>query len=265
MGRSRYIYIADRLLELPLSLVSVSLGTALLPTLAGLLAAGKKKEMLETTEYYFRLNLYVVMAAATGLYFLGEPIVELFFQRGEFTATDTHTTAQVIQVWALIMIPASAVRILAPGYYAIKNTWFPAVLSLVSLIGHYLIAPIFMAKWGLTGLNYSSLISSTFNFSMLLLAFPLFIGALPVKRIAVSLVKFSAICAVMGLVLQIHPLLKQAMMNHWNFAGKAFVLFFCIGLASAIFILVSKALRLEEYESTFAKVIRKITRKLGMK
>lgn len=263
-GPISYIYIADRLLELPLSLVSVSLGTALLPTLSSFLSAGKKQAMLDTTEFYFRLNLYIVLAAATGLYFLGEPIVELFFQHGQFTALDTTITAQVIQVWALIMIPASAVRILIPGYYAVKNTWFPAVLSLVSLIGHYLLAPVLMAKWGLTGLNYSSLASSAFNFSILLCAYPIFIGAIPFRKIAISLIKFVVICAVMGLVLQIHPLLKQAMVNHWNLVGKAATLFFCIALAGAVFILLSKALRLEEYENTFAKVIRKMTRKLGL-
>ncbi len=264
-GPISYIYIADRLLELPLSLVSVSLGTALLPTLSSFLSAGKKQEMLDTTEYYFRLNLYVVLAAATGLYFLGEPIVELFFQRGQFTAQDTATTAQVIQVWALIMIPASAVRILIPGYYAIKNTWFPAVLSLVSLVGHYLLAPILMAKWGLTGLNYSSLASSVFNFLVLFCAYPIFIGVIPFGRTALSVVKFVLICAVMGLVLQIHPLLKQALSDHWTLLGKGTTLFFCIGLAAVVFILLSKALRLEEYENTFAKVIRKVTRKLGFK
>lgn len=264
-GPISYIYIADRLLELPLSLVSVSLGTALLPTLSGFLSAGKKQEMLDTTEYYFRLNLYVVLAAATGLYFLGEPIVELFFQRGQFTAQDTATTAQVIQVWALIMIPASAVRILIPGYYAIKNTWFPAVLSLVSLSGHYLLAPVLMARWGLTGLNYSSLASSVFNFLVLFCAYPIFIGAIPFGRLMISMLKFFGICAVMGFVLQVHPLLKHALVDHWTVLTKGVTLFFCIGLAGTVFIFLSKVLQLEEYESTFAKVIGKVTRKLGFK
>ncbi|MBL7542505.1 MAG: murein biosynthesis integral membrane protein MurJ [Bdellovibrionaceae bacterium] len=264
-GPISYIYIADRLLELPLSLVSVSLGTALLPSLATLLAEGKRKEMLQTAEYYFRLNLYVVLAAATGLYFLGGAIVELFFQRGQFTASDTASTAQVIQIWALIMIPASAVRILAPSYYAVKNTWYPAVISLISLIGHFFLAPVLMEKWGLRGLNYSSLASSSFNFLALFLAFPVFIGSFSVGKFIVPLIKYVFICALMGLVLQIHPLLKPVLVDHWHFAGQAVTLFFCIGLAGVIFILASRGLQLEEYEGTFAKVIRKITRKLGFK
>lgn len=261
-GPISYIYIADRLLELPLSLVSVSLGTALLPTLSGFLAAGKKQDMLDTTEYYFRLNLYVVLAAATGLYFLGEPIVELFFQRGQFTAQDTVITARVIQVWALIMVPASAVRILISGYYAIKNTWFPALLSLVSLIGHYLLAPVLMERWGLTGLNYSSLASSVFNFAVLFCAYPIFIGAIPLAKTAVSFFKFVIVCAAMGVTLQIHSLLKVVLEHHWTFPVKGLTLFLCIGLGSVVFVLLSKALKLEEYENTFAKVLRKLTRKL---
>jgi len=67
------------------------------------------------------------------------------------------------------------------------------------------------------------------------------------------------------LVLQIHPVLKHALADHWNSVAKAGTLFFCIALSGVIFILLSKALRLEEYENTFAKVIGKITRKLGVK
>lgn len=264
-GPISYIYIADRLLELPLSLVSVSLGTALLPTLASFLSAGKKKEMLETTEYYFRLNMYVVLACATGLYFLAEPIVDLFFRRGQFTELDMQLTAQVIQVWALIMIPASGVRILAPAYYAVKNTWLPAVVSLVSLVGHYFLAPILMAKWGLTGLNYSSLASSVFNFAILFLMFPIFIGFLPMKKISVSLVKYLLICSLMGLALQIHPWLKQMFISDWYFIPKASVLFLSIGMAGIVFILVSRGLKMDEYENTFAKIINRMTKKLGLK
>lgn len=264
-GPVSYIYIADRLLELPLSLVSVSLGTALLPTLAGFFASGRKKEMLETTEYYFRLNLYVVLAAATGLYVLAQPIVELFFQHGKFSPEDTLVTAKVIQVWALIMIPASAVRIMAPAYYAIKNTWLPAVVSLVSLTIHYFLAPVLMEKWGLTGLNYSSLVSSTLNFSILFFAFPVLIGFLPLWSMIVSLIKFIFICALMAGALQVHPLLKDTLIDHWTLPVKAAVLFGSIAIAGGVFILVSRVLKLEEYEKTFAKVFSKVFRKLGLK
>lgn len=264
-GPVSYIYIADRLLELPLSLVSVSLGTALLPTLAGFLASGRKAEMLETTEFYFRLNLYVVLAAATGLYFLSQPIVELFFQHGKFTADDTWITAQVIQVWALIMIPASAVRILAPAYYAIKNTWLPATVSLVSLVIHYFLAPVFMERWGLTGLNYSSLVSSTLNFSVLFIAFPILIGRLSLKSIFVSVIKFTFVCVCMGLALQVHPLLKNKLAEIWSVPVKAVVLFVSIGIGGGVFVLCSRLLKLDEYEKTFAKVFGKVFRKLGLK
>lgn len=263
-GPVSYIYIADRLLELPLSLVSVSLGTALLPTLSHFLTLGKKREMLETTEYYFRLNLYVVLACATGLYFLAEPIVDLFFRRGHFTDEDTRLTAQVIQVWALIMIPASGVKILAPAYYAVKNTWLPAVVSLFSLVGHFLLAPILMERWGLTGLNYSSLASSTFNFVILFLAFPFLIGAIPLRKLSISLVKFILICALMAVTLQIHPWLKNFFIDYWRFGTKALVLFVSIGLASVIFLAASRVLKLDEYENTFAKIIKRILAKLGI-
>ena len=80
-GAISYIYWADRLLELPLSLVSVSLGTALLPTLAAMWSRKEENRMSETTHFYLRLNLFVAIPSALGLYFLARPIVELLFQR----------------------------------------------------------------------------------------------------------------------------------------------------------------------------------------
>ena len=82
-GTNSYIYLADRLLELPLSLISVSLGTALLPILSNQWALGKTEEMRQTTEHYFGLNLFLSLLAATGLYFMPIPILEVLFGYGK--------------------------------------------------------------------------------------------------------------------------------------------------------------------------------------
>ena len=87
-GTISYINYVDRLIELPLSLISVSLGTALLPVLSKYWVTDKKAEMAQQTRHYLELNLFVSISAACGLFVLAEPIMNLLFGRGRFTAAD---------------------------------------------------------------------------------------------------------------------------------------------------------------------------------
>jgi putative peptidoglycan lipid II flippase len=174
-GVISYIAWADRLLELPLSLISVSLGTALLPALSEHWSQGDRTKMVQTSERFVSLNLFVSAMAACGLYVLAEPIVRLLFERGRFSFEDSKAVISVVQIYALSMIPISLVRVLVPAYFAVKNTWFPATVSFFGLILHVILAPQLMKLYGLSGLNFSSLISASLNFILLILFYGKFV------------------------------------------------------------------------------------------
>jgi hypothetical protein len=72
----------------------------------------EKDKMIATANYYLRLNLFVAIPAALGLFFLGIPIVELLFQRGKFTPENAQVTGAVLQVYAFTLIVSSSVRVL---------------------------------------------------------------------------------------------------------------------------------------------------------
>lgn len=162
-GSISYLYWADRLLELPLSLISVSLGAALLPSLSRYAANSQWEMFRETAQESFLMNLFLAMPAALGLYFLAEPLVELLFLRGHFSVYDVQGTAHVLQVYALSLVVISLSRVLVPLYYAIKNTWYPAVIALVCLGIHIFLAPLLMKQQGLAGLVFSGLVMAFLN------------------------------------------------------------------------------------------------------
>ncbi|MBN8536996.1 MAG: murein biosynthesis integral membrane protein MurJ [Deltaproteobacteria bacterium] len=257
-GVITYIYLADRLLELPLSLISVSLGTALLPTLAKFWAEKNKEMMTSTSEFYLRLNLYVVLPAATGLYFLSYPIIEVLFKRGEFRAHDVQVTSEVLRIWALIMIPSSCVKIIAPAYFAVKNTWFPAFSSLLALIAHIILAPLMMKAWGLRGLNLSSLVSNSLNFLILFVYFKFFIVSLPLNNIFKSIFKTLIICFILAGVSQSYFIFKELQLVSVSFVNSLFSLSLTLILCGLTIVLMSHVLKMEEYESTFKKVLKRI-------
>ncbi|AZZ37220.1 murein biosynthesis integral membrane protein MurJ [Bdellovibrio sp. qaytius] len=213
-GTISYINYVDRLIELPLSLISVSLGTALLPVLSKYWVQDKKQEMAAQTKHYLELNLFVSIAAACGLFVLAEPIMGLLFGRGRFTANDVHTASLILKTYCWIMVFSSGVRVLTPAYYAIKNTWFPAILAACCLVIHILLAPVFMAKWGVEGLMISTTTSAAVNLVMLLVFYNFLIFDFPYLKFLFSLAKFFGVGLVVIFVAQLHFILVNHMPSH---------------------------------------------------
>ena len=260
-GPITYIFLADRLLELPLSLVSVSLGTALLPTLANFWARGEKHEMTKTANFYTRLNLYLAIPAAIGLFVLAQPIVELLFLRGQFVAKDAAATALVVRVYAFILVSSSCVRVLVPSFYAIKNTWLPATVSGICLVVHLLLAPRLMENWGLGGLVSSAVVTGTLNLTLLLLAYYSLIGPFGLGKVFVSVLRFLVAGLALWALIQIHDPVLQALGGQ-GFWARLVAVALAVSLGGAAYFAVSFALQLEEFQTTIQTVIMKISRKL---
>lgn len=261
-GSITYIYLADRLLELPLSLVSVSLGVALLPTLARLWSEKKTEVMHTTANYYMRLNLYIAIPAAVGLFLLSQPIVRLLFAHGHFTDLDAQMTGLVVRIYALILVVSSAVRVLAPSFYAIGNTKIPAIISAVCVGTHVIVAPILMREFGIQGLVASNLVSSGLNLTLLLVSYRLYIGSLGLGRIMASLLKFISAGAVMYVVLHFFAEYSRINYRH-EFIWLLFFVTSAVLLGAGVYGLMSYLLKMEEFSVTVNTIGKKIKSKLG--
>lgn len=176
-GAHSYIYFADRLLEFPLSLVSVSLGVALLPTLSEMWARGEKEKMIELSQRQVRFLLFLTLPCAIGFYFLAQPIVQVVYGHGEFSAQDVEQTASVLQIYSFLLIFTGIHRVTVPSFYAIKNTWLPAVTSVLSLALHLFVAQWAVDTYGLRGLVASTAFAGFVNLLLLLAAYRFYFGA----------------------------------------------------------------------------------------
>lgn len=258
-GPITYLSLADRLMELPLSLVSVSIGTALLPTLSRMWSEGQPENMIKTTDRFFRLNLFICLPAAIGLGFLAEPIVEMLFQRGHFGANETLIVADVIRIYSVIMIFTSVVRVFVPAFYAIKNTWLPASVSILCVLTHFFLAPVLMAQYGLRGLNLSSLVSVLLNWILLFIAFRFLIGKFPWGSMAKSMLLWIVPLAGLAAWLQAYGPLRELIIV--NAAARGVLLFFVMIVGVVIFAGLSHWLRIPEYQSSSDLVLGKLRRR----
>lgn len=260
-GAISYIYWADRLLELPLSLVAVSLGTALLPTLSKMWAENNRAKLLETSQHYLRLNLFVCLPAAAGLFFLSEPIVEVLFRRGKFSEADVKATAMVVSIYAFILIASSSVRVLVPIYYAMKNTWWPATVGAICLGVHIVVAPLLMDRWGLGGLVSSSFISASLNLICLAIPVKWWIGSFGWGAVGWSFLKNTLASVAMGVLVYF---INQTLRPYFGIGevGRLINLIISIGIGVVFFVVLAQILKSEEMETTFRTLKDKIQRKL---
>lgn len=152
-GTLSYIYWADRLLEFPLTLISVSLGTVMLPTLSSL--KNQRKEFEGVLQQNVLANVLVSLPASLGLYFLAHPIVAVLFQRGLFSASDTNLTAEVLKIYAVSILILSLGRLLVPVYSSMQKNRLLVLASILGLVVHWGGALV-LKSWGLQGLIISS-------------------------------------------------------------------------------------------------------------
>jgi putative peptidoglycan lipid II flippase len=119
------LYYAFRLVQFPIGVVGVALGTAALPPLARAVAAGRAAEARATLVRALRLALFLTVPALVGLLVFAQPIIRLLFERGAFGADATTATAGVLRWYALGLGCYVANRLVVPAYHAHQDTRTP--------------------------------------------------------------------------------------------------------------------------------------------
>ena len=124
-GSQTWLYLSDRLVEFPLGLFGVAIGTVILPHLSRRHAATDAAGYSAALDWGLRLALLLGMPAALGLLLLAEPLTSVVYQGGKFTAHDTRMAA--ISLGAMCLgIPAFMLsKVLSPAFYARQDTKTP--------------------------------------------------------------------------------------------------------------------------------------------
>lgn len=133
-GSVTYIYMADRLNQLPLGLIGIGLGTVLLPTISRQLGGGEEAAALETQNRGLELALLLTLPATVALVVAGEPIAAALFGYGRFTPEDTHFTAQALAAFSIGLPSYILVKVLTPGFYARQDTRTPVRYATISMV-----------------------------------------------------------------------------------------------------------------------------------
>jgi putative peptidoglycan lipid II flippase len=168
-GPMTWLNIAFRLMQLPLGIFGVAIATVTLPLVSRSAALGNKAEFRGALAHAMRLVMLLTIPSAIGLVILAEPIIGLIYQHGQFTADATVHTAEALRFYAIGLVGYSAVKVLAPAFYALDKRNLPMLVSLGSIAVNFCLNWFFTfhLQFGHRGLALSTSLVAITNFLLL--------------------------------------------------------------------------------------------------
>ncbi|MEW6265508.1 MAG: murein biosynthesis integral membrane protein MurJ [Thermodesulfobacteriota bacterium] len=168
-GSVSFLYYADRLMQFPLGVFAVAIGTAVLPSMSRQAADHDLEGLRQTLSFSLRLIFFITIPATLGLIVLSEPLLQLLFQRGRFGPDSTQATAGALIAYALGLTALSSVQVLVRAFYSLKDTKTPAQIGSISLLISTGLAAALMGPFKHVGLALASSAASIINFVWLLI------------------------------------------------------------------------------------------------
>ncbi len=255
-GSVSYLWYADRVSEFPLGIFAIAIATATLPTLSDHAADKDIQSLKETINYSLRLTFLIAIPSMVGLFLLSGLSISVLFERGEFGPTTAVATAGALMIFAIKIPFVSGVRNLVPAFFALRDAKTPVYVAAFAVIVNGVVALLLMKSMLHLGLASALVVSSAFNFVILLYLLRRKIGSLGYKRLVISVFKTCIASAVMGAVIIV---VKQwidlgAITSLWT-RGGILVLMILGGVA--IFISIIRAINVDEYRALVGMMNRK--------
>ena len=150
-GSVSWLYYADRLMEFPLGIFSIALGTVLLPNLAQHYALKNNLGFSATLDWALRLTAVVVLPAAVGLLVFSGPLVATLFNYGAFSAYDTRMVTWALTTYSMGLLSFTLVKVLLPGFYARHDSRTPLRTAVVAVFVNLALNMVITIPWARAG------------------------------------------------------------------------------------------------------------------
>ncbi|MSP26898.1 MAG: murein biosynthesis integral membrane protein MurJ [Methylococcales bacterium] len=168
VGSVSWLYYSDRLVEFPLGVLGLALGTVILPSLANNYAAENSVAFSQSLDWGLRLVLLVGMPATIGLFVLAEPMLSTLFQYHEFTINDVHLAAQSLRGYAVGLLGYLLIKVLVPAFTARQEVKTPVRYGIYAMIISLALNIVLVFPLAHAGLALATSLGAFFNAALLL-------------------------------------------------------------------------------------------------
>ncbi len=284
-GPVSWLYYAFRLVQLPIGIFGVAIATVPLPAVARQHAKHDLKAFGETVQDALRFGFFLTLPASIGLAVMAEPIIQLIYEHGSFTAHSTHWTALALQAYTIGLAGYSGIKILVPCFYAMDppeykpkegaSSWAsvtgfmrevvfftPARVSLIGIGLNLVLCILFDWVFGLghVGLAMATGFVAILNFLQLLYAIQKKINLGDAREWLSFFTRVTAATLACGLVALAGNIFVLGSRSTYSILGSA-ILFTTIVAAGAAYLGVTIALDVPEARELTAFLRRKFGKK----
>jgi putative peptidoglycan lipid II flippase len=158
-----WLYYADRLYQLPLGVVGIAIGVVLLPDISRLLRAGKDDEAHDSQNRSMEYSLLLTLPAAVALAVVPGPLIQVLFERGHFSETDTQMVAMALMAFAFGLPAFVLTKVFQPGFFAREDTKTPMYYAGVSVAVNITISLALFSWLGHVGIAIATTVAGWAN------------------------------------------------------------------------------------------------------
>lgn len=196
-GSISALRLAQRIMQFPIGIFGISIAMAVFPTMNAQATRNEVLEFRRTFSLGLRAIFLITIPAGVGLIALREPVIQLFFQQGKFTAADTAATAWALLFYCLGLFAYSALQLLNRVFYSLKDTITPVVVGIASIGFNILFSIILVRYMRGNGLALAYSLAGAVNMLVLMVLLRRRIGSIDGARI---LKTFAIACAASALM-----------------------------------------------------------------
>ena len=275
-GGQSWLSYAFRLMQFPIGIFGVAIGTAAIPTLSRLASENNFEKFRSTLSDALKLVFLLTIPAACGLIVLGEPIIRLIYEGGQFDGFDTQMTTWALAAYSIGLAGYAAIKIVSPAFYALDDAKTPMYVSLASILVHVVVSysmlkflstvgvtPERPSGFGHVGVALATSAVALVNFFALTLLMRKRISGLNGRDIFASFVKIVVASALMSAVCYSSYYFLTNSLGAKTLIVKLVEAFVPIALGGITFFVIAKILRVNEINKVYNTFARKLGRKNG--
>jgi putative peptidoglycan lipid II flippase len=270
-GGLSWLGYAFRLMQFPIGVFGVAVGTASIPVLSRLASEEKIPEFRNTLSSSINLVFLLALPSACGLIVLGQPIIRLLYSHGgAFKETDVPMTAWALSGYAVGLTGYAAIKVLSPAFYALNDARTPMVIALISIVvnavASYFLMDLFSGigvsaqypnGYGHVGVALATSCVALVNFLALAWFMRKKIKRLNGREMFSSFIRIAIASAAMSVVAYFSFQFLSGYFVNKNFWVRAAEAFVPIILAGLTFVVAAKLLRISELEKLWNGLRRK--------
>lgn len=273
-GAQSWLGYSFRLMQFPIGIFGVAIGTATLPAISRHAARDDIPRFRSTLSSSIGLVFLLTIPSACGLVILGKPIIALLYQRGAFTALDTQMVTAALIGWTIGLVGYSAIKVLSPAFYALNDARTPMIISFVSIainalcgylfrgwLSNYGVTPETPFGYGHVGLALATSSVALVNFFALVFFMRRKIRRLEGRMILSSLLRISVASLALSATSYFTYRLLVERLGDQGFKVIAIETFVPIATGGLVFLLVAKLLRVRELDQAIEAILGRFRRR----